>query len=224
LNATTAFIVGDRQVKGHFAEYAPPPPSDAVEYGEKINELLQLYPWEIQLTQLNGINNHDTARLIDVAGGDRPSLYLSTLLLLTFPGAPCIYYGDEVGLPGALDPDSRRSFPLEAHWELDVLDDHKQLIALRHKYAALRTGTYQILFAEGTVYVFARILGDEEIIVAVNVATQEAKVSFETPSLKFSHDKLLFGKGEFVWKGEGETRKLALSLPARSGLIIGTAN
>ncbi|MDD1464514.1 alpha-amylase family glycosyl hydrolase, partial [Dolichospermum sp. ST_sed5] len=51
LNATTAFIVGDRQVKGHFAEYAPPPPADAAKYGEEINQLLQLYPWEIQLTQ-----------------------------------------------------------------------------------------------------------------------------------------------------------------------------
>ena len=47
LNATTAFIVGDRQVKGHLELYAPPPPADAAEYGKKINELLQLYPWEI---------------------------------------------------------------------------------------------------------------------------------------------------------------------------------
>jgi glycosidase len=35
------------------------------------------------------------------------------LLLLTFPGDPSIYYGDEVGLIGALDPDSRRGFPME---------------------------------------------------------------------------------------------------------------
>jgi Glycosidases len=152
------------------------------------------------------------------------------LLLLTFPGSPSIYYGDEVGLPGALDPDSRRGFPLESDWELDVLDYHKQLIALRHKYCALRTGSYQILLAEGTVYVFARILGDEEIVIAVNVGTESANISFEVPitersrSVKSPHDKLLFGQGEFVWKGEGETRHLELSLPARSGLILGSAN
>ncbi|MEO6863285.1 MAG: alpha-amylase family glycosyl hydrolase, partial [Microcoleus sp.] len=223
---TIAFAAGDRvdlnQLEGR--SYYPYPALFAKQYGEKIQEVLELYPWEIQLTQLNLLASHDTARLLSISGDDRASVEIATLLLLTYPGAPSIYYGDEVGLPGALDPDSRRSFPLNAHWELDVLDYHKQLIALRHKYAALRTGTYKILFAEGTVYVFARILEDEEIIVAVNVATQEVKVSFETPSLKSPHEKLLFGKGEFVWKGEGETRQLELSLPARSGLILGSAN
>ncbi|MBE9123964.1 glycoside hydrolase family 13 protein [Tychonema sp. LEGE 07199] len=223
---TIAFAAGDRvdmnQLEGR--SYYPYPALFAKQYGEKIQKVLELYPWEIQLTQLNLLASHDTARLLSIAGDDRSSVEIATLLLLTYAGAPSIYYGDEVGLPGALDPDSRRSFPLKAHWELDVLDYHKQLIALRHKYVALRTGTYKVLFAEGTVYVFARILEDEEIIVAVNVATQEVKVNFETPSLKFPHDKLLFGKGEFVWEGEGETRKLALNMPARSGLIIGTAN
>jgi cyclomaltodextrinase / maltogenic alpha-amylase / neopullulanase len=223
---TIAFTAGDRvdldQVKDR--AYHPYPPLFAEGYGDKIQHVLELYPWPIQLTQLNLLASHDTARLLTIAGGDKKSVELATLLLLTFPGAPSIYYGDEVGLPGALDPDSRRGFPPEANWELDVLDYHKQLIALRHKYAALRTGSYQILFAEGTVYVFARILGDEEIVVAVNVATEEANVSFEAANLKSVHEKLLFGKGDFVWKGEGETRRLELSLPARSGLILGSDN
>jgi len=98
------------------------------------------------------------------------------------------------------------------------------LIGLRQKYCALRTGGYEILFAEGTVYVFARILGDEEIVVAVNVGTEEANISFEAAKLKSPHEKLLFGKGDFLWKGEGEARHLELMLPARSGLIIGSAN
>jgi cyclomaltodextrinase / maltogenic alpha-amylase / neopullulanase len=223
---TIAFAAGDRvdlaQIEGR--SYHPYPPLFAKQYGEKIQHVLELYPWPIQLTQLNLLASHDTARLLSIAGGDKASVELASLLLLTFPGAPSIYYGDEVGLPGALDPDSRRGFPLEAHWELDVLDYHKQLIALRHKYVALRTGDYQILFAEGTVYVFARILGDEEIVVAVNVATEAAHISFEAPTLKSPHEKLLFGKGEFVWKGSGEIRQLELMLPARSGLILGSDN
>ncbi|MEG3859466.1 glycoside hydrolase family 13 protein [Microcoleus sp. herbarium12] len=223
---TIAFAAGDRvdlaQIEGR--SYHPYPPLFAKQYGEKIQHVLELYPWPIQLTQLNLLASHDTARLLSIAGGDKASVELASLLLLTFPGAPSIYYGDEVGLPGALDPDSRRGFPLEAHWELDVLDYHKQLIALRHKYVALRTGDYQILFAEGTVYVFARILGDEEIVVAVNVATEAAHISFKAPTLKSPHEKLLFGKGEFVWKGSGEIRQLELMLPARSGLILGSDN
>jgi cyclomaltodextrinase len=223
---TIAFAAGDRvdlaQLEGR--SYYPYPALFAKEYGAQIQKVLDLYPWQIQLTQLNLLASHDTARLLTIARGDKASVELATLLLLTFPGAPSIYYGDEVGLPGALDPDSRRGFPLEAEWELDVLDYHKQLIALRHKYAALRTGSYHILFAEGTVYVFARILGHEEIVVAVNVSTEPAQISFEPANLKSTHDKLLYGKGEFVWKADGETRHLELRLPARSGLILGSDN
>jgi cyclomaltodextrinase len=223
---TIAFAAGDRvdlaQLEGR--SYYPYPALFAKEYGAQIQKVLDLYPWQIQLTQLNLLASHDTARLLTIARGDKASVELATLLLLTFPGAPSIYYGDEVGLPGALDPDSRRGFPLEANWERDVLDYHKQLIALRHKYAALRTGSYHILFAEGTVYVFARILGHEEIVVAVNVSTEPAQVSFEPANLKSTHDKLLYGKGEFAWKGDGETRHLELRLPARSGLILGSDN
>ena len=223
---TIAFAAGDRvdlaQLEGR--SYYPYPALFAKEYGAQIQKVLDLYPWQIQLTQLNLLASHDTARLLTIARGDKASVELATLLLLTFPGPPSIYYGDEVGLPGALDPDSRRGFPLEAHWELDVLDYHKQLIALRHKYAALRTGSYHILFAEGAVYVFARILGHEEIVVAVNVSTEPAQISFEPANLKSTHDKLLYGKGEFVWKGDAETRHLELRLPARSGLILGSDN
>ena len=223
---TIAFAAGERvdlaQLEGR--SYYPYPALFAKEYGAQIQQVLDLYPWQIQLTQLNLLASHDTARLLTIAKGDKASVELATLLLLTFPGAPSIYYGDEVGLPGALDPDSRRGFPLEAQWEVDVLDYHKQLIALRHKYAALRTGSYHILFAEGAVYVFARILGHEEIVVAVNVSTEPAQISFEPANLKSTHDKLLYGKGEFVWKSDGETRHLELTLPARSGLILGSDN
>ncbi len=220
---TIAFTAGDRVIMEQVQDrsYHPYPPLFAKEYGEKIQQVLQLYPWEIQLTQLNLLASHDTARLISIAGGDKPSVELATLLLLTFPGAPSIYYGDEVGLPGALDPDSRRGFPMKAHWELDVLDYHKKLIALRHKYPALRTGSYEILFAEGTVYVFARILEAEEIIVAVNVGTAPAHVKFEVTALKSQPDKLLFGSGEISWMDDGESRKLELSIPERSGCILG---
>ncbi len=219
---TIAFTAGDRvdmeQVQDR--SYQPYPPLFAAEYAEKIQALLQLYPWEIQLTQLNLLASHDTARLISIAGGDRASVELATLLLLTFPGAPSIYYGDEVGLPGRLDPDSRRGFPMEAHWERDVLDYHRQLIALRHAYPALRTGAYELLFAQGTVYVFARILGPEELIVAVNSGTAPAKVSLEASRLRSQPTQLLYGTTEAEWTGVGESSQLTLSLPARTGCIL----
>jgi cyclomaltodextrinase/neopullulanase len=219
---TIAFTAGDRVMMEQVQDrsYQPYPPLFAKEYGEKIQELLELYPWEIQLTQLNLLASHDTARLLSIAGGDRASVELATLLLLTFPGAPSIYYGDEVGLPGALDPDSRRGFPLEAKWERDVLLYHRQLIALRHAYPALRTGTYQVLHAEGTVYVFARVLGTEELVVAVNIGTAPANASINAASLQSQLSQLLYGQGDVSW-AEGASQ-MTLSLAPRSACILGT--
>lgn len=221
---TIAFAAGDRvdisQVQDR--SYEPYPPLFAKEYGEKMENLLQFYPWEIQLTQLNLLASHDTARLISIAQGDKPSVELATVLLLTFPGAPSIYYGDEVGLPGKLDPDSRRGFPMEAHWDIYVLKYHQKLIALRNKYPALRTGSYQILYAEGTVYVFVRILDNEELIVAVNVGTSEANTSFEVTALQSQPSQLVYGEVEFSWSESAEkSKQLTLSLPPRTACILG---
>ena len=54
--------------------------------------------------QLNLLDSHDTPRFISLAGGDATALRLATLIQMTLPGAPCIYYGDEVGPGGARGP------------------------------------------------------------------------------------------------------------------------
>ncbi|PSB27211.1 glycoside hydrolase family 13 protein [Stenomitos frigidus] len=221
---TIAFAAGDRvdmeQVQGR--DYQPYPPLFAREYGEKMQALLELYPWEIQLTQLNLLASHDTARLITIAGGDRASIELATLLLLTFPGAPSIYYGDEVGLPGAIDPDSRRGFPLEADWDYEIWAYHRKLITLRHAHPALRTGDYRVLFAEGTVYLFARTLGAEAITVAVNVGSTPSKASLtlETAAFERLPETIIFGTGQLSLHTGEATTGFTLELPPRSSCIL----
>lgn len=216
---TIAFTAGNRvdleMVKGR--DYETSPPLFAAEYAEKIEDLLKLYPWEIQLTQLNLLASHDTARLITIAGGDVATVELATLLLLTFPGAPSIYYGDEVGLPGGLDPDCRRGFPLQESWNLQILGFHKRLISLRHQYPALRVGSYQVLYAENTLYVFIRSWENEELMIAVNVGEESVTVSFDGGKLANKLQNLLLGNGEIKWNNEN----VSLSVPARSGCIFG---
>ncbi|AFY80044.1 glycoside hydrolase family 13 protein [Oscillatoria acuminata] len=216
---TIAFTAGDRvdlaQVKDR--DYQTTPPMFAGDYAEKIQQLLEMYPWEIQLTQLNLLASHDTARLLSIAGDDKPSVELATLLLMTFPGAPSIYYGDEVGLAGRLDPDSRRGFPKEEDWDREVLDYHRELIALRHAHPALRTGTYKVLSAQGTLYVFARQLPEEELIVAVNVGTNACEQTVDVSELNSHPEKLLYGKAQVSWQDD----QMSLTVPPRSGCILG---
>ncbi|MBE9182750.1 DUF3459 domain-containing protein [Oculatella sp. LEGE 06141] len=221
---TIAFTAGDRVQRHHVEDrsYEPYPALDASGYAQKIQALLGMYPWEIQLTQLNLLASHDTARLLTIAADDEDSVKLATLLLLTFPGAPSIYYGDEVGLPGGLDPDSRRGFPLEADWKLDFLTCHKQLIELRHRYPALRTGGYEVLFAEGLVYALARSLDETSLIVAINAGTEAAEVKLEAVArrLPSQPERVVYGNGEATWMGD----HLLLNLPGRSGLVLASSD
>ncbi len=218
---TIAFTAGDRFNKEYAQPYYSPYPAiSAQEYANRIKDLLSLYPEEIKLAQLNLLNSHDTPRLITTVGEDRASMELATVLLLTFPGAPSIYYGDEVGLVGGKDPDSRRGFPATENWDISVLKYHKDMIALRHQYPALCTGSYEILYAQESVYVFARVLDQEEIIVAVNTGTESATVNFPVTKLASQPNQVLLGSGRFAWQTEAEKNHLEITLPPRNYLIV----
>ncbi|NKB17981.1 MAG: glycoside hydrolase family 13 protein, partial [Pseudanabaena sp. CRU_2_10] len=90
---TIAFTAGDRVVREHVKgqHYQPYPALNAAGYASKITTLLAQYAWEIQLTQLNLLDSHDTARLLTIASGGtdnalaeaQSSVELAALLLLT---------------------------------------------------------------------------------------------------------------------------------------------
>ncbi|PSB04363.1 glycoside hydrolase family 13 protein [Merismopedia glauca] len=220
---TIAFTAGDRVdvslVEGR--SYYPYPAISASEYAQKMQQVLQLYPWEIQLTQLNLLDSHDTSRLVSIAQGDWDSLKLATLLLLTFPGAPSIYYGDEVGLAGGIDPDCRRGFPPEADWNLEILEWHRELIKLRHKYTALRIGDYRVLSAKGGVYVFSRNWENETLIIAINAGTEPEKANFEVEGFARNNSiNLLFGEAKVKFENSENSLSLEIDLLPRSGAIL----
>ncbi|MDJ0599673.1 MAG: glycoside hydrolase family 13 protein [Crocosphaera sp.] len=219
---TAGFIIGDRLDKEtipHF--YEPYETLDAEGYAKGIEELLARHPWEIQLTQLNLLDSHDTPRFLSIAGGDRTLAKLATLLLFTFPGTPNLFYGDEIGIEGSHDPDARKGFPTEDKWDQDALAYHKQLIQIRKQYKALCTGEYQTVYAQGEVYIFARILGEEGLIIAVNNGEETAKIAVtdfkKIPAiLQNKPSNLVYGEGSIKW----DNKQLNLTIPSRCGLIL----
>ncbi len=200
--------------------YNPYPPIDAPRYADRIDKLLGMYHWEITLAQLNLLDSHDTPRLLSIANGDRATVRLATLLLMTYPGAPSIFYGDEIGLPGGGDPDCRRTMTWDnrERWDMDALDYHKLLIRLRKANAVLRRGRYERLYAEGMVYAFGRQLGDDSVLVAVNVGDSQQTVQFPAKGLVPNDAQLTvaFGRGSACVEG-GE---ISLTVPARDGVIL----
>jgi alpha-glucosidase len=96
-----------------------------------------------------------------------------------------IYYGDEIGLRGLRDPDSRRAMVWDAsQWNHDLLATTQRYIALRKKYVALRRrGVYAHLYAGGQVYAFGRQRDKQTVIIALNAGPTAANLSLAVQQL-----------------------------------------
>jgi cyclomaltodextrinase / maltogenic alpha-amylase / neopullulanase len=140
---------------------------------------------------------------------------------MTMPGAPCIYYGDEIGMTGGHEPGSRGAFPWhdEESWDHDLHDFYKRAIAMRHQHPALRTGGFKNLHARGNIYAFARTLGDEEMIVVFNIGVRTSTVDLKMPDTTASADKFdaVWGQGSYVTEQGNLT---GVSVPGRSALVL----
>lgn len=191
------------------------------QFGRYVTSMLALYAWEVNLSQLNLMDSHDTARMLWIFNGDKSALRLSVLFQMTMPGAPCIYYGDEIGMSGGDDPECRAAFPWHdrEQWDRELLAFYRKAIALRHRYPALRTGTFQTLYARGGRYAFGRKLGDQKLIVAFNVNSRATQ--FDLPLAEVTG---LSGCFEAVWN-QGtylaqNGRLASVRVPARDALVL----
>jgi glycosidase len=160
----------DRQMAGNWLKNQPEYlVSNGIEFAERVAHLLKLYPDEAVAAQLNLLDSHDTPRLLSMLRGDKALFRLGLLFIMTYPGAPCVYYGDEIGISGGNDPDNRRAFLWdEAAWDVDQRDFFKRCIEIRKSHIALRTGKFDILHAEQDVVVYIRYTEDEKFVMAIN--------------------------------------------------------
>lgn len=118
---------------------------------------------------LNLVGSHDTARLKTLAGGDPAQIRLAFTAMFSLPGAPLIYYGDEIGLEGGDDPDCRRAMPWnQAEWDQALLHHVKRLIRARKDHSALRRGGLQRLTERNGLVAFMREHDQEQVIVVLN--------------------------------------------------------
>ncbi len=154
---------------------------------EALDQLLHqlgCYDERVVRSQLNLLGSHDTERILTVMGGDHDAVALAALLQLTLPGAPCIYYGDEVGMEGGKDPDCRRAVPWdEAAWHRPTRELMRGAIALRKARRALRHGSFEGLYAERRTLAFLRREAGERLLVAINAGGGEQRLRIPAEAL-----------------------------------------
>jgi alpha-glucosidase len=123
-------------------------------------------PWVIQRQQFTLLDSHDTVRIAHKVEGDKALIKLAAALQMTYPGVPCVYYGDEIGLEGGVDPDNRRCMEWdESKWDHSLHQHYKRLIQLRRTQPALQRGGYQDLYATDSLVCYQRQSAEQRLIV-----------------------------------------------------------
>ncbi len=198
---------------------------DGPAFASRLAEIMGAYPPEVAALQLNLIGSHDTPRVLSICSGDAASVRIAMLVQMTVPGAPCIYYGDEIGLDGAFDPDCRRSFPWDRPevWDRELMAYVSAAVALRHAHPALRHGAFRLLGAQGPVVAWSCSVDDAApIVVALNQAEAEAAITVELPAGVPALLRAIPLPGDAnVDDVATSAGRATIRIPARSGRVLG---
>lgn len=154
---------------------------DARATHSQLMSLYENYPLQHFYATMNLIGSHDEVRALTILSGAPPEdtltpeekvnykltaeqqrlgiarLKLLSLIQMTFPGVPCIYYGDEAGLFGYRDPLNRATYPWGKENQ-ELLQWYRKIIALRNTHPVLQTGGWQMLQAQGSLLAYQRVI------------------------------------------------------------------
>ena len=157
---------------------------NAEQFARRTETLLEIYPKECAYAQLNLLSSHDMPRFLSLVSNDTRRLALAYLFLLTYPGSPCIYYGDEIGLNGGRDPMCRKSFPWDLNaWNQSLHDQIRDYTNLRQALPALRTGGYIILHTEGQAFAYLRQDDNDKVFVVINAGQEASRFYLDVQNL-----------------------------------------
>ncbi len=160
------------------------------EFAARIESIREDYPDAAYYSLMNLLDSHDTERLLwtltpgidttaekelntaNLAEG-KLRLRIASLIQFAMPGAPTVFYGDEVGLTGDDDPDDRRTYPwVDRGGKPDtaLFAHYKALSALRSKNAALTEGDLRILLADDSagLVAFGRKTTRQAAVIIIN--------------------------------------------------------
>ncbi len=144
----------------------------------RLEDLFRRYDWEIVTAQMNIMTSHDTPRIYSLLRGQLERVQLAFAMLFTLPGAPTVYYGDEIGMAGGHDPDNRRGMIWdETRWHKPIQQTIQQMAGLRRSLPALRKGRYQYLYAQDAHLAFARTLELSSLVVTINASPEPWRIN-----------------------------------------------
>ncbi len=159
---------------------------DARGFINRINEPNLDYPTQAVYSLQNLIDSHDTERFLYSSGGNKDKLKMAAALQFSYPGAPMIYYGTEVGLSGASDPDTRRTMlweerPNGNQPDRELYQYYSKLAGIRKENEVLRTAgvEFETIESEPKVVIIKRKDKNGKIYTVLNAADVTKNIQLE---------------------------------------------
>lgn len=159
-----------------------------------IQEFNASIPWRSLTASMLLLDSHDTARFRTVVLGDRKAHIAAMTMMLTYPGVPSIFAGDEIGLEGAWGEDARRTINWDdrSGWDMEFLAEVKKLVALRKSQNALIHGGLRWVAVEDDYVAYLRESKKESLLILVSRNAMSAKI--DIGKLGYSVAKTLYGQ------------------------------
>jgi len=150
-------------------------------------------PWRSLVASMVLLDSHDTARMRTVVLGDKGLHLTAMTLLLTYPGVPSIFAGDEIGLEGSSGEDSRRTINWEdqSSWDTAFLSEVKKLVAIRKRHDAFINGGLRWVLVEDDCLAFLRESKKETVLVFISRG--KVKTSIDLAKHGYAVKESLYG-------------------------------
>ncbi len=177
-------------------------PRDGVQMAKAMDAVRAAMPWQVTMGSMSLLSSHDTARWRTMCRTDEAAR-AGFGLLLSLPGVPTFFYGDEVGLTGENSEQARRTMPWPGEttgqdagaggvdgsgaggvvgarvdedrsaWDDDFLSWYRSMISVRNRHVALRRGGFRWVHTEPDAVVFLRETADQRLLIRTARATTE---------------------------------------------------
>ena len=195
-------------------------------------------------TSMNELSNHDHSRFLTRTnrkvgrtnthgpeaanqGVDKAVLREAVVIQMTWPGAPTVYYGDEVGVCGFTDPDNRRTYPW-GNEDQELLAFHKDIIRIHKENKELLTGSLKNMAADYNIIGYGRFTGKEACVILVNnnnyEITKELQVWYLNIPKECTMKQLILTTkdGYTIQPTEYQVTsgKVAITLPPTSAIVL----
>lgn len=156
------------------------------EFTDRLGKLRMRYKEPVQNILMNFLDCHDVPRFLSKCKGELWKYRLAMIFLMTYPGVPSVFYGDERNIQGFEEKYYRDTMP----WQDDYKEEYyliQQLIDMRIKHICLQNGHFNTVLVDDAkgVLVYSRTCAKDKIIVAMNLSKVAESISLQLSSEVF---------------------------------------